>query len=50
MVTIRHFRELEKSKLNDQHYETIIGKRVNMISHLDQWTIRSIREDEVSHE
>jgi len=33
----------------EQEYEHILGKLVNMISHPDQWTIRSIREEEASY-
>ena len=33
----------------EQDYEHILGKLVNMISHPDQWTIRSIREEEASY-
>ncbi len=39
----------EKSKLLDQQYEHILGKLVNMISHPDQWTIRSIKEEEAEY-
>ncbi len=40
----------EKSKLLDQQYDHILGKLVTMISHTDQWTIRSIREAEADYE
>lgn len=39
----------EKSNLLDQHYEHILGKLVKMISHPDQWTIRSVHEEEASY-
>ncbi len=41
--------DTDKSKLLDQQYEHILGKLVNMISHPDQWTIKSIREDEADY-
>jgi four helix bundle protein len=33
----------------EQSYEQILGKLVNMISHPDQWTIRSVREEDVDY-
>jgi four helix bundle protein len=30
----------------EQAYEQILGKLVNMISHPDQWTIRSLKDEE----
>jgi four helix bundle protein len=33
----------------EQSYEQILGKLVNMISHPDQWTIRSAREEEADY-
>jgi len=35
-----------KSKHLEQQYEHILGKLVNMISHPEQWTIHSVREDQ----
>ncbi len=40
----------EKSKLLDQQYDHVLGKLVMMISHPNQWTIRTIREDEATYE
>jgi four helix bundle protein len=39
----------EKSKLLDQQYDRIPGKLVMMINHPDQWTIRSVHEDEANY-
>jgi four helix bundle protein len=33
----------------EQEYEHILGKLVMMINHPDQWTIRSIREEEADY-
>lgn len=33
----------------EQEYERILGKLVNMINHPDQWTIRSVHEEEASY-
>ena len=33
----------------EQEYERILGKLVNMINHPDQWTIRSVHEEETSY-
>ncbi len=43
---------LDQSKFTalDQKYEHILGKLVNMISHPDQWMIRSIREEEATYD
>ncbi|OGO34847.1 MAG: four helix bundle protein [Chloroflexi bacterium RBG_16_57_11] len=38
-----------KSAALEQEYERILGKLVNMINHPDQWTIRSICEEEASY-
>ncbi len=38
-----------KAATIEQEYEKILGKLVNMISHPDQWTIRSIRENEADY-
>lgn len=38
-----------KSKRLEQQYEYILGKLVNMISQPDQWTIKSIRENEADY-
>jgi four helix bundle protein len=38
-----------KSADLEQQYEHIPGKLVTMINHPDQWTIRTIREDEVDY-
>jgi four helix bundle protein len=34
----------------EQGYEHILGKLVTMISHPDQWTIRSVREEEPEYD
>jgi len=34
----------------EQEYEHILGKLVTMISHPDQWTIRTIREEEAEYD
>jgi four helix bundle protein len=34
----------------DQHYEHILGKLVTMISHPDQWTIRTTREEQAEYD
>jgi len=38
-----------KSAALEQEHERILGKLVNMISHPDQWTFHSIREDEADY-
>ena len=38
-----------KSAVLEQQYEHILGKLVIMMSHPDQWTIRSIRENEADY-
>jgi len=39
-----------KSAVLEQEYEHILGKLVNMISHPEQWTIRTVREDEAGYD
>ena len=34
----------------DQQYERVLGKLVNMIAHPEQWSIRSVREDEAGYD
>ena len=38
-----------KSAVLEQHYEHILGKLIIMMSHPDQWTIRSIKENEADY-
>jgi len=38
-----------KAAALEEDYEHIMGKLVTMLSHPDQWTIRSMREEEVSY-
>ncbi len=42
---------LDQSKMAvlEQEYEHILGKLVNMMSHSDQWTIRTIHEEEADY-
>jgi hypothetical protein len=44
-----NIRNLSKSAVLEQQYEHILGKLVIMMSHPDQWTIRSIRENEADY-
>ncbi len=39
----------DKRNALEQDYEHILGKLVIMLSHPDQWTIHSIREDEADY-
>jgi hypothetical protein len=39
----------ERYSLLEGEYEHILGKLVTMLSHPDQWGIRSVREEEVPY-
>jgi four helix bundle protein len=39
-----------KSVELEQEYEHILGKLVTMLSHPDQWTIRTVREEEADYD
>ena len=41
--------DLTQAKALEQKYEHILGKLVVMMSHPDQWTIKSIRENEADY-
>lgn len=45
-------RYLDPTKAADleQQYEHILGKLVTMINHPEQWTIRSVREEEAGYD
>jgi hypothetical protein len=45
-TSIRHFRELDVYKIA---YEHILGKLVIMLSHPEQWTIRTVREGRANY-
>jgi four helix bundle protein len=37
--------DLEKSTELEQQYEQILGKLVNMLTHADQWSIRTVHDE-----
>ena len=38
-----------KAAALEQDYESILGKVVSMISHPDQWTIRTVQEEDIDY-
>ena len=52
MGSIRDFRKLDvyRMAMDEQEYEHILGKLVNMISRPEQWTIRAVREEEAEYD